>query len=48
MRAVAGGPDAGKPICPPTMGAPGPSHLGTWETTDLNGPEADHDDQDRS
>ncbi len=30
------------------MGAPGPSHLGTWETTNHNRPEVDHEDRDPS
>jgi hypothetical protein len=30
------------------MGAPGPSHLGTGETTNLNRPEVDHEDRNPS
>ncbi len=46
-------PRGGRPGCleanlATTMGAPGPSHLGTWETTNLNRPEADHEDRDPS
>lgn len=41
-----GGPSAGNPIESQPMGVPGASHLGTWETTDLSGPEAEREDQD--
>jgi hypothetical protein len=43
-----GGPDSERPVQPLPMGAPGPSHLGTWETTDPNRPKVDQDDQHQS
>ena len=48
MGLIGGCPGCLEANLPTTDGCPGPSHLGTWETTNLNRPEADHEDRDPS